>query len=186
MRALLCLITLSIFDHSLIHLFIDHLPGFKFPVGHCVSLNSKFLIPLVNSQRISLFPVGFMHSTETRGVLTLLEMIADTLASEMGILGSVPSIAAFCFIIHPGSLFHNNHGELSETLSAWPPKGDTCARSTEDRATPLGKVINTGLGLSSSEVVAVGWPPASTRTAHSPVYSSAHRRAARDRRQGRV
>ena len=109
MRALLCLITLSIFDHSLIQLFIDHLPGFK-------------------------FPVGFMHSTETRGVLTLLEMIADTLASEMGILGSEPSIAAFCLIIHPGSLSHNDHGELSETLPG-PPKGTLVpgAQRTEPR-----------------------------------------------------
>lgn len=151
--------------------------GSRFCVGHYVSLNSKFLIPLVNSQRISLFPVIFIRSTKTLGLLTLLEMIADPPASEMAILGSVPSIGAFCLIISPGSLFHNNHRELLETLSAWPPKGATCARSTEDQATPLGKATDPALGLSSTEVMAVGWPPAGTRAAHSPVHSFAHQRA---------
>lgn len=63
-------------------------------VRHHVGLNSKSLIPLANSQRVSLFP-RCTHAIETLRFLTSLVMISDALSFEMGILVTFSLIGVF-------------------------------------------------------------------------------------------
>lgn len=63
-------------------------------VRHHVGLNSKSLIPLANSQRVSLFP-RCTQAIKTLRFLTSLVMISDSLILEMGILVTVSSIRVF-------------------------------------------------------------------------------------------
>lgn len=101
----------------------------------------------------------------------------------MGILGTVFSIGAFRFIIHLGFHLRSEHCELSKTPSSWSTKGNTSAKCTENRATPLGKVIHIVVEFSSSEVVpglpnvdtmAGSRPPRSMCSVHPPAHSFAH------------